>query len=327
MPGLDPAKANDTIPPVSGAFLPFDARPTPWWKRLLDVVMYPASILVSLTIFAVGCAVLWRRGAKVAAVVWGAALVRRERGRGGREGGDREAGAPRARRTASPTTSRASTTRSRAATRCAPCSSRRSCSTSGGGSAWLAAAWALALPFCLVAASWHVPSDVVGGFLFGCLAALTASTRRSPPSPRAAPRRERARRRRAARVGSRPASSATRCPCSPTSPGSSVELPEDELAPRAAAVAARARRGRRPAPRARGRRPGREVARGRPLRRRSAARSSRRRSTSSCVAARDLPHTREAALFLAADVDLAWRLLALALLAEELGDDDAQSEG
>jgi hypothetical protein len=34
---------------------------------------------------------------------------------------------------------------------------------------------------------------------------------------------------------------------------------------------------------------------------------------------RDLPVAREAALFLAADVDLAWRLLALALLAEELG--------
>ena len=46
------------------------------------------------------------------------------------------------------------------------------------------------------------------------------------------------------------------------------------------------------------------------------------------VAARDLPLTRDALLFLAADVDLAWRLLALALLAEEIGDDDdAQSEG
>ena len=33
---------------------------------------------------------------------------------------------------------------------------------------------------------------------------------------------------------------------------------------------------------------------------------------------RDLPRAREAALFLAADVDLAWRLYALGLLAEEL---------
>ena len=37
------------------------------------------------------------------------------------------------------------------------------------------------------------------------------------------------------------------------------------------------------------------------------------------VAARELPNTRRAALFLAADVDLAWRLFALALVADELG--------
>jgi hypothetical protein len=36
--------------------------------------------------------------------------------------------------------------------------------------------------------------------------------------------------------------------------------------------------------------------------------------------ARDLPRTRDAALFLAADLDLAWRLYALGLLAEELGE-------
>jgi hypothetical protein len=35
---------------------------------------------------------------------------------------------------------------------------------------------------------------------------------------------------------------------------------------------------------------------------------------------RDLPVAREAALFLAGDTDLAWRLFALALLAEELGE-------
>ena len=38
------------------------------------------------------------------------------------------------------------------------------------------------------------------------------------------------------------------------------------------------------------------------------------------VRVRDLPRAREAALFLAADVELAWRLFALALLAEELGE-------
>jgi len=42
--------------------------------------------------------------------------------------------------------------------------------------------------------------------------------------------------------------------------------------------------------------------------------------------ARDLPGTRAAVLFLAADVELAWRLLALALVAEEL-DADPPFEG
>jgi hypothetical protein len=44
------------------------------------------------------------------------------------------------------------------------------------------------------------------------------------------------------------------------------------------------------------------------------------------LAARELPHTREAALFLAADVDLAWRLFSLSLIAAELAD-DPQDEG
>ena len=35
--------------------------------------------------------------------------------------------------------------------------------------------------------------------------------------------------------------------------------------------------------------------------------------------ARDLPRVRESVLHLAGDLDLAWRLLALALVAEELG--------
>jgi hypothetical protein len=45
------------------------------------------------------------------------------------------------------------------------------------------------------------------------------------------------------------------------------------------------------------------------------------------VLARELPRTRDAALFLAADVDLAWRLFALALVAEELGDDEDAPPG
>ena len=82
MPRLDPAKARHTIPPVRGVFLPFDLDPTPWWKRALDIVMYPASVLVSFTVFAVGCTVLWRRGAKVRRARLGRDVVRRERARG-----------------------------------------------------------------------------------------------------------------------------------------------------------------------------------------------------------------------------------------------------
>jgi hypothetical protein len=37
------------------------------------------------------------------------------------------------------------------------------------------------------------------------------------------------------------------------------------------------------------------------------------------IRVRDLPTAREAAIFLVSDVDLAWRVYALALLAEELG--------
>lgn len=39
------------------------------------------------------------------------------------------------------------------------------------------------------------------------------------------------------------------------------------------------------------------------------------------VRVRDLPRAKEAAIFLVGDVDLAWRLYALGLLAEELGDE------
>lgn len=42
--------------------------------------------------------------------------------------------------------------------------------------------------------------------------------------------------------------------------------------------------------------------------------------------ARDLPEVRDAAIQLAGDLDLAWRLLALALIAEDLADDDVVPE-
>jgi membrane-associated phospholipid phosphatase len=37
---------------------------------------------------------------------------------------------------------------------------------------WVVGAWALLVPVCLVVGSWHVPSDVAGGIVFGALAVL-----------------------------------------------------------------------------------------------------------------------------------------------------------
>ena len=173
MPGLDPAKARHTIPPVSGAFLPFDLDPAPWWKRVLDTLMYPASIAVSVTVFAVGCTVLWRRGARVAAVVWGATwLVANAIEVGVKAAVEK----PELYRTKDGVSyhleSFDHSFPSGHAMRAVLVASlvlyvwRRL--------GLVAGAWALILPLCLVASSWHVPSDVAGGVLFGCLAVLTA---------------------------------------------------------------------------------------------------------------------------------------------------------
>ena len=173
----------------------------------------------------------------------------------------------------------------------------------------VAAAWALIVPVCLVAASWHVPSDVAGGVLFGLPRGASRRTRRSrrcrarrawwtrPTSPRCS-------------SGSRPASSAIRCRCSPTSPGSrsSCRRPSCAQARRRALLVLAA-----------GGDPHRELDVDAPAVKSLAADlfdEARRAQLAAAidelvVAARDLPRTREAALFLAADVDLAWRLLAL----------------
>src|SRR5262245_50261328 len=74
MRGLDPSEATDTVPPVTGLFLPFRLG-TPAWEQALDVVTYPASVLVSLVILGLGCWALLRRGARAAALVWAAAWI------------------------------------------------------------------------------------------------------------------------------------------------------------------------------------------------------------------------------------------------------------
>ena len=278
--------------------------------------MYPASILVSLTIFAVGCAVLWRRGAKVAAVVWGAAWF---------VANAVEVGVKAAiERPALHATKDGVSYHLASFDHSFPSghAMRAVLVAAVVLYVWrrlgvVAAVWALALPFCLVAASWHVPSDVVGGVLFGCLAALTAVA--TIVGRLGAPRRVVSAPDVAALLASVEAGElGDPLPVLAYVAGLGVELPEDELA--------RARR-RSLLVLAAGGDPHRELEVDAPAVKSLAAdlfEEERRAQLAAAidelaVAARDLPLTREALLFLAADVDLAWRLLALALLAEEIG--------
>ena len=169
MPGLDPAKSRHTIPPIRGAFLPFDLDPAPWWRRALDTVMYPASILVSLTVFAVGSAVLWRRGLRIAAVAWGALWL----------------WANAIEVAVKAAIEKPELYRAKAGVTYHLMSFDHSFPSGHAMRAVLVAAlllyvwrrlglvgaaWAAIVPVCLVIASWHVPSDVAGGVLFGLLA-------------------------------------------------------------------------------------------------------------------------------------------------------------
>jgi membrane-associated phospholipid phosphatase len=175
MPGLDPARAGDTIPSVWGLFVPFELDSSPWWHRLLDTVMYPASVLVSFTVFAVGAVVLWRRGAKVAAVAWGALWFVADA---------LEVTAKIAIEKPALSVTEDGTSHHLGAFDHSYPSGHAMRAVLVAGLVlyvwrrvgWVAAAWAAILPVCLVAASWHVPSDVIGGVLFGCLAVLVTLT-------------------------------------------------------------------------------------------------------------------------------------------------------
>jgi membrane-associated phospholipid phosphatase len=73
MPGLDP-HSNVSIVNGTGLWRPFPL-PAPWWEKVLDVYLYPASLLVSAVVTAACCAVLARRGYVVPALVWLAAWL------------------------------------------------------------------------------------------------------------------------------------------------------------------------------------------------------------------------------------------------------------
>jgi membrane-associated phospholipid phosphatase len=171
MPGLRPERADETVPPIAGLFLPFDLEPASWWQRGLDLVMYPASVLISVAVFALGALVLWRRGARVAAVAWAAAwflanaievLVKvgiekpsleKSEGRVSFHLASFDHSFP-----------SGHMLRTVLLVGIVFFVWRRW--------GWVVAAWAAIVPVCLVAGSWHVPSDVAGGIVFGALAVL-----------------------------------------------------------------------------------------------------------------------------------------------------------
>ena len=171
MPGLDAAEADETVPEVTGIFLPYDLDPAPWWHRLLDTYAYPASVFVSLAVFAVVSLVLWRRGRRIAAAVWLAtwfvanaievvlkvAIEKPEL----HSVEDRVSHHLAAFDHAFPS---GHTQRAVLVAGVVLYVWRRA--------GVMVAAWAALVPVCLVAASWHVPSDVIGGVIFGVLVVL-----------------------------------------------------------------------------------------------------------------------------------------------------------
>jgi membrane-associated phospholipid phosphatase len=185
MPGLDPTKATHLLPSLTGLIVPFRLG-TPGWQKLLEVVTYPASVGISLLVFAAACGVLVRRGLKTAALVWASAwivanaleviekVVLEKPALTASANGTSYHLVPFDHSFPSGHTMRAVLVAAVAGfvwTRIA----------------WPAAGWAVLLvPVCLVVTAAHVPSDVAGGLLFGLLvvlatyAALGAARARRP---------------------------------------------------------------------------------------------------------------------------------------------------
>jgi membrane-associated phospholipid phosphatase len=74
MPGLSPGPSD--LKPVSsaGLYRPFSWH-IPWWQKLVDLWTYPASVLISVLVFALGAWVLAGRGRPRAALIWLAAWL------------------------------------------------------------------------------------------------------------------------------------------------------------------------------------------------------------------------------------------------------------
>jgi membrane-associated phospholipid phosphatase len=171
MPGLHPF-SHVGIVTGSSLWRPF-ALDVPWWEKVLDLYLYPASFLVSGATTVACCAFLARRGRPVAAIVWlGAWLGANAVELVGKEGLARPdvrwSNGPRPVHVLPFDHSYPSGHTARAVVVAALL-------------AYLAprlrvpaAAWLLLVPPALVVAGDHTVSDVVGGMLLGLLLVLCA---------------------------------------------------------------------------------------------------------------------------------------------------------
>jgi len=168
--GPDPENAQRTVPALTGVFVPFHPDDS-WSQRALDVWLYPASVLVSVVVFALAFGALWRRGARAEAAVWAIAFV---------------------------ATNVVEVVLKAALVKPAlyaeqdgvrfhvaafdhsfPSGHMTRALLVAGVVAyvwrrlgWVVAVWAVLVPVVLVLASWHTPSDVAGGLALGGTAVL-----------------------------------------------------------------------------------------------------------------------------------------------------------
>jgi len=203
MPALDP-HSDAGIVSSSGLWRPFRLD-APWWDKLLDAYLYPASFLASAAVVVATCALLARRGRTLPALLWltawlganGVELV----GKVGIERPDvRWSNGPRPIHVVSFDHSFPSGHSARAVVLAALLA------FAFPRVRFAAAAWVVLVPAVLVAAGDHTVSDVVGGTLLGLLLVLAVH----------AIMQEWTRSKTSSRVSSA-ASSATPTPSSPTS--------------------------------------------------------------------------------------------------------------
>jgi membrane-associated phospholipid phosphatase len=211
MPGLDP-HSDVGIVNSTGLWRPFPLD-APWWQKLLDVDLYPASFLVSGVLAVTCCVLLARRGRLVPAGVWLAAWLGANAvelaGKVGLERPDvRWSNGTPPVHVAPFDHSYPSGHTARAVVLAALLA------YAFPRVRVIAAAWAVLVPAALVVAGDHTVSDVVGGLLLGLLLVLGSHAMMREWIPWLTSSRS-----------SSAASSATERPSSPTSPAARSSSP------------------------------------------------------------------------------------------------------